>query len=129
MSFLDKINFLEIAKSELKAAGYIMAANQVVKTVNKVVSGAAKKTKNKPVQKFVESVPGKAAVNFALAAGAVKLPRVGDTNPIKYLATGLRVGSLASVGNSVINTLLGRGDKPKQEESVRVPEETESLEE
>jgi len=115
---LDKLNFLDIAKSELKAAAYVIAAGQVVKSVNRVISSAAKKTENETVSKIVDGTPGKAAINFALAAGARKLPRVGNSNPIQYLSTGLRVGSLANLGNSIVDKVLGRNKKDKVEEEV-----------
>jgi len=120
---LDKINFLNIAKSELKSAGYIIAANQVVSSINKIISSTAKKTKNKKVQEAVDSASGKAALNFAIAAGARKLPKIGDSDPVKYISSGLRVGSLAKLGNSTIDKIFRR--KPKEEvvdkkEKVRV---------
>jgi type II secretory pathway component PulF len=112
----DKLNVLDIAKSELKSAGYIVAAGQVVNGVRKVVRSAAKKTKNEKVEKFVNSVSGDAAVNFSLAAAAKKLPHVGDSNTVKYITSGLRVGSLANIGNSIIDKITGSNKKKEEEQ-------------
>jgi hypothetical protein len=122
---LDKINFLDIAKSELKSAGYIIAANQVMKGITKVISSAAKKTNNKQVEEFVESAPGTAAINFALAAGAKKLPKVGESEAIKYIASGLRVGSLAKLGNTAIDKIFNR-KKNTEDKDEKVPEKQNS---
>lgn len=116
---LDKVNFLNIARSELKSAGYIIAANQVVSSINKIISSTAKKTKNKKVQDVVESTPGKAALNFAIAAGAKKLPKIGDSDPVKYISSGLRIGSIAKVGNAAIDKVFGRGNKKEEEKTVK----------
>jgi len=123
---IDKINVLKIAGSELKSAGYIIAANQVVSGINKVLSSAVKKTKNKKAQDVVESTPGKAALNFAIAAGARKLPKVGDSDPIKYISSGLRVGSIARIGNSAIEKVFKRDKKdeakpPRNDDEARPP--------
>lgn len=112
---LDKVNFLDIAKSEIKSAGYIIAATQVITRVNAAVQSAAKKTKNENVQKFVESAPGSMAIEFGLAAAAKKIPKIGGSAPIEYISKGLRVGALAKVGNKVVNKVLGKTKRDKKD--------------
>ena len=67
------------------------------------------------MKKFVDSAPGNAVVNFSLAAAAKKLPNgIGESNPIQYITTGLRVGSLANLGNSLVDKVLGRNKKTEE---------------
>jgi len=114
---LDKLNFLDIAKSELKAAGYVIAAGQVIKRVNKVIKSTAEKTKNESVNNFVKSTTGNATINYALAMMAKKLPKIGDSNPIKYISTGLRVGALANLGNAVVDKVFSKKEKKEEPSS------------
>lgn len=105
---INKLNFLDITKKELKSAVYVMAAGQLVKITKKTLTKVLANSKNEKVRKFSETGVGTAVVSFAIAEGGKKIPVVGENQTFQYIASGLRVGGIIALGSSLINSIFSR---------------------
>jgi hypothetical protein len=102
-------------RDDLQSAAVIVATGQAFKLAKKGVVSGLEKIQQRKAAKAMKSDTGSAGLSYMLSLGLSKVPRFGDSEFVKSMSNGLRVGALTILGNSVLTKMLGTDDKKEDE--------------